>query len=366
MNIPSNIHQHPSASTADFARARLDQIVRDGITKAGPVIERVLSVIPEDRIVATKRVGWDIDEKGRVVGRTPDGTDLRFHSHALGQVFERGKIPGAYAKSLLDSPAPEDAWQRELLKHILTEHYAHQDSRALVRSVDGEVRGWLSDHYRRLDDRALLDSFIGEAQRAGAVPFEGVASDLRSSIRVILPEIIEPVPGEVLVLGASWTNANFGGAAYGISAFLLRLVCLNGAIGSSQLRQIHLGGRLPENITFSAETYAKDTETMVSATRDVVRGALGPAARDTLIAGIREAASGDFDFGARWKAISKSLTKGEQESVRSAFEGDDVVMLPPGKNAWRFSNALSWVANTAKDGERKIELQALAGSVLAA
>ena len=36
-------------------------------------------------------------------------------------------------------------------------------------------------------------------------------------------------------------------------------------------------------------------------------------------------------------------------------------MLPEGKTAWRFSNALSWVAGQTNNADRKLDLQRAAG-----
>src|SRR5690606_19711385 len=129
---------------------------------------------------------------------------------------------------------------------------------------------------------------------------------------------------------------------------------------------IHLGKRLDDNLEYSARTYRLDTETMVSATRDVVRAVMGPAAVQRQIEAIQAAHSQEMSTAQAMRSVSKVLTKAEQGKVKDAFEGPDTLMLPAGQTAWRFSNALSWVANSTESADRKLELQSLAGKFAAA
>lgn len=353
--------------TALAARERLQGIVDSGMAKASRVIERVLSEVPTDMIVPAQRFDFAVSPRGGVY--LGDGQEQRIvHTHAIGQLVERAGIPRAYAQGLAvpNTDQEDNQWRRTLLAHSLTEHYQHDASRYLVRAIGDQVRGVLSDRFRRLDSRPMLDAFVSVASEIGAVPYEGIASDIRTSVRAIVPVIHEPVPGEAMVFGLSWQNSDYGAGTYAISAFVLRLVCLNGAVGENALRQVHLGGRLGENIEFSARTYALDTDTMVSATRDIVRAALGPAQVEKRLAVVKHAHEQEVSFAAAWKAVGTSLTKAEQSAVKDAFESKDVVMLPAGNTKWRFSNALSWVANQAENADRQIELQRAAGAALAA
>lgn len=342
------------------ARERLESIVEKGRASAGPVIQRVLSQIPEDRVMHTSSAVLAVADDGTIV---MNGS--RLHSNARSQLVERLGVPAGYANDLAATERGKDtAWRRELLRHTLSEHASHANARYLVRSQAGQVKAVLSDRFRRLDSRPLLDAFVGACGQIGAVPTEGVASDLRCSVRAIVPRVFEPIPGEHMVFGLSWTNSDFGVGSYGISAFALRLVCLNGMVGESAMKQVHLGNRLPDDLEFSAATYRKDTETMALATGDIVRGVLGERAIASRVDAIQAAASTELDGKVALAKVSKLLNKGELAAVKSAFEGQDTLMLPAGKTAWRFSNALSWVANSVEDPERRIELQQAAGAIV--
>jgi hypothetical protein len=179
-----------------------------------------------------------------------------------------------------------------------------------------------------------------------------------------VPKVVEPVPGEYLVFGLAWQNSDFGTRAYSLSAFMLRLVCLNGMVGANELKQVHLGGRLPDDMAFSDKTYQLDTKTMASATRDVVKSALDGRSIEQKLQIVARAHAEEVDWSSAWRRVSRELNKTEQKALKESFEGPDVINLPAGKTTWRLSNALSWMANQAQDGERKLDLERLAGAVL--
>ena len=342
------------------AGVRLAQVLRDGMRKTGPVIDRLLSSTPQDALVPASAARFELGEHVPALFARDQQFGGPLHSHAFGQLSARVGLPTAYAQKL----AGGEPWERDLLSHAMGEHLSHSEDRFLVRAVDGTVRGILSDSYRRLDSRPLLDAFVTACKDVGAQPFEGVASDIRASVRVIVPRIYEPVPGEAMVFGLAWNNSDFGAGAFGISAFVLRLICLNGMVGASEIKKIHLGSRL-QDLSLSQATYDLDTRTLASATSDIVRGVLTEGAIENRLDLVRRAHSQETDWAKAVRRVSSTLSKSEQSKVREAFEGNDTVMLPPGQTLWRFSNALSWVANSTENPDRKLELQGLAGAVVA-
>lgn len=344
--------------TGPEARDKLQEGIGRRTASAQAVVERVLNEVPDDALV-----------RGNALRFTPAGTTLRMvageggswglHRHALGQVAERAKVPTAYASTLHDGAD----WQRELLGHVLDETYKReQASRFLVRSIKGEARGFLSDRFRRLDSRPVLETVVDGVRAYGAVPYEGRGTDVRVWLRAILPEPVEILPGEWVGLGLTWGNSDFGAGALEGSGFILRLICLNGAMAEDVFRQVHLGRRL-DDATFSRRTYELDSKTVVSATRDLVRAVLSPEGRAKLVSGVRAAAAKEVgkDLPA---LLTSTLSKEEVRKVREAFDGPDVVNLPAERTMWRASNALSWVAQTIADPQRKTEIEKLAGVAL--
>lgn len=353
-----------TSTTGLLARARLEERVEAGRKVASSVVSRVLSEIPQDAIARAPALRFQ-HEGNRLTLTAGSTASWDLHRHALGQVAEKAGIPITYVNHL-DAAGEGEDWRRELLVDNLSRLFGHQpdNRRYLVRSVKGQARGFLSDKYRRFDSRVTLEAFLGEAQKHGAVAVEGHATDIRSSLKVILPNIIEPVPNEFVVYGLEWHDSQYGGARYSVRGFTLRLVCLNGMVGEDSFAQVHLGAKLPDHIEFSQKTYELDTATMVSATKDVVRGALSEASIAKMGEAVQRAAGQEVSFAQAIRGVSAALTKQEISRAKDAFEGEDVVMLPPQQTTWRFSNVLSLLANQTDDVDRTLELQRLAGSAM--
>jgi hypothetical protein len=366
----ADIQHHVSTSIeATRARAIMERKISDARAKAMGVYEQVNQQIPTDQIAKGSRFLFRLSEDHASTGgfqpltMIVGDTARTIHHHALSQIASTAGVPGSYLSDL----AIGKPWERELAARILGEHFAKGEpasKRYLVRSVQKQVRGLLSDRFRRLDSRPLLDAFMAECQAIGAEPIDGHATDLRVAMKAILPEVFEPVPNEVLCFGLEWGNSDFGSARHSVRAFIYRLWCLNGATLEDALAQVHLGRQLGDDIALSAQTYALDTKTSVSALRDVVRGTLGPAKIEAMIGSIKQAHEAKIDWKSASGKLAKALTKGELKAVEDAFNSNDVINLPAEKTLWRASNAVSWIAGKAESEDRRLELQRLAGQVL--
>lgn len=341
------------------ARAILEQKIETGRVSAAGLLERIERDVPTDTIVAGRALHFK--PNGGVSVQLGECEILGVGHHALRQMSQRAGVPPQYVTELVEN----DGWQRQLACDILERHYSqsHPESRYLARSVNGTMRGFLSDRYRRLDNRPLVEAFAEECGKVGAVPVDGTYSDTRVALKALLPQVYEPVPGEVLAFGVEWHNSDYGAGAHALRAFMLRVWCLNGATTENVMAQVHLGCRLGDDIDLSEQTYRLDTKTSVSALRDVVRGTLSERKVRQLCEGIKSANDKEIDWKSAQKKVSRRLLKGEIAAAKQAFEGPDVYNLPAGNTAWRASNALSWVAGQTKNPDRKLELERVAGEL---
>lgn len=366
-------YSQSKSEAAQKMRAKLEKAIADGQASAAATIERVQNEVPEDLIVNTGRIHFEPEAGEGNVGRivmqatTRGGGIARpMHPHALGQVASRFSMPMGYVNDLM----ARGAWGRQLVSDNLTrlvENGEHQNQ--LVRSVNGEMRGFLSDKFRRIDDRPLVDAFAQGCQAIGAVPVEGVAGDTRFAIKALLPYVFEPFKDEVIAIGLQLSNSNFGRGAASLRAFVLRLWCLNGCTMEEVLREIHLGRRLAENIEYSARTLTLDTQATTSALRDTMRNVLGPARINSVVETIQKANENKIgDIKQTVASLQKKLglLKSEADAVRETFNNGGIEQLPPGQTMYRMSNALSWVAKSAQTPERRLELEQAAGTLLAA
>lgn len=351
------------------AKTKLEEVIQARRTKAIRVLEQIEADVPNDALVrgsAARFVPVMTADDGAQVLRPRvriayGNQEQEIHQHALQQLAGRADIPGGYLSGLASS----GGWGTELAAHILGKHYgAGNGTKYLARSVRGQLRGWLSDHYRRLDARPLVEAFAYNVQQAGAVPIDGMATDVRVSLKAILPTVFEPVPGELMALGLEWGNSDFGRGAHSLRYFAFRLICLNGAVLEDVLNQIHLGARIPESMEMSERTYQLDTGASISALGDAVKGLLQPAGVEATLGAIKAAHEKEVEWKAVQNRVGKRLLKAELDAAREAFNGQDTINLPAGKTAWRASNALSWLAGKAEDPLRGAELERLAGELI--
>ncbi len=349
------------------AKEILEKKIEQGRASAAALYERVHAEAPHDVVAKGKALTFDATwDNAAAFGAMEvvfGGQRGAVHKHALGQVAQRAGVPTQY---LVELVASKDEWKKELAGQILNRHYGQgeTDTRFLLRSVKGQVRGFLSDKYRRLDSRPLLEAFAEECNKVGAVPVDGISSDTRVSLRALNPTVYEPVPGEAVAFGVEWHNSDFGAGAHSLRAFMLRVWCLNGATMENAMAQVHLGRGISDDVELSKRTYDLDTRASISALRDVVGGLLSHRKIEAGIATVRAAADKEVTWAAVAPQLSKALLKGELKGVRDAYESQDVYNLPPGQTMWRVSNALSWIAGSTEDADRKLELQRLAGQVL--
>lgn len=347
----------------DRTRAReiLEGRISTGRASAINLFERVERDVPTDSLVRGAALRFSIEPSLRI--GLGDNDPLSVHRHAFHQLAMRASIPGQYLSDLATS---SEGWERELAGEILTYHYrhGHAGTRFLVRAVEDQIRGFLSDRYRRLDSRPLLEAFAIECQKVGAVPIDGIVTDTRVALKAIVPQVYEPIPGELMAFGIEWSNSDFGAGVHALRAFMLRVACLNGATLENALAQVHLGRQLTDDgFQLSERTYQLDTKTSISALRDVVGGVLSDGKTDQLCQAIRQANEREVDWRGVNTALGRRLIKSELEAVRHAFESQDVVNLPPARSMWRASNALSWIAGNLENPDRKLELERLAGQL---
>lgn len=253
----------------------------------------------------------------RLMMNLPDG-QFTMHDNAIYQVAERMGIPSRYLRSL----AQGEPWAILLAAHLLNQHSEWtQRSRVLVRTVGSQVRGVLSDSYRRLNSVEILTAFVQEAAGQGAVISDAYMNDTKVWAETILPTPIT-VPtaknGDVIIFaGARFSTSDYGDGAVDMRAFLLNGACLNGMVRESVMKQVHLGSKLPDNLALSDETYRLDTQTTVSAVKDLTKGLFS---RDNLMQRaieIQGASEIEVDFNHELKRLTKDggLLKTEGKEV---------------------------------------------------
>jgi hypothetical protein len=166
--------------------------------------------------------------------------------------------------------------------------------------------------------------------------------------------------------GAQISSSDFGKGSLEVRSYLLQLVCMNGMVGESAVREIHLGKRLNEaDFTFSAETYRRDTETMVSAIGDITGSVFGDQYRERLVRQVTGASAQETTMDNVAKSLPKMGVQKEELDAINEILGNS--MLEDGVQGrltnWKVTQAITAHARHTNP-QRARELQEIAGSML--
>jgi hypothetical protein len=338
------------------AIAKLEALVKQGTQNAVQVIDHVMKNQPADHIKKASELVF-VGNGGLRVGFNDQ--EFGVHRNALSQIAESASVPTKF----IDSLSGED-WGRALIAKNINEIFAHRGTkRHLLRTLNGEVRGFLSDSYRRLDSRPLVEAFITGVQKLGALPYKGDIMDTKINIAAIVPDVYE-VAGEVLAFVMNFENSDFGNGAVSVRCGLVRIWCDNLHVFEETLRQIHLGKRLSDDILYSRQTYELDTQTTVSALSDLINSQMNREGIQKRLEFVKLAAAKEVDPTSVQKMLKDALGTIRAQEVIDVYKSADIENVPAGNTVWRMANSLSWIANKEKDGEKRLELVKLAGKIM--
>jgi len=360
------VHPEYAAMSDEQKRQRafdkLQEYINRGEESAKAAVRRILGEVPSDALVPAHAIGVRPMGAEFVVGA---GSNVlgHLHPHALDQLATRLGMPTRYMHELQGTE-----WGRGLVAQNFNELAKHFDPKEkfLVRAVGTTVRGVLSQSYRTEDSRPAVDALIGIAQELDAVVADGRALDTKASIKVMVREPVEVFPGEWAVFGLDYRTSDYGDGGREFCGWILRLLCLNGATTVASYRRVHLGGRLTDEVEYSEATRQLNERASASAARDIGRALLGKEAIRKLVEQVRAANAVELNPDAAIASIRKSVSKDEQKAIVEKYNSPDIVLLPPGNTKWRFSNAISWLANNTADAHRRLELESVAGEFIAA
>jgi len=350
---------------SDKAKQKFQGILDKGKTDAVNLLTNLQNNVPTDALVKTAAMNFVPRNAYQVGISFTNSPTQNLHPHALSQAVKKSEVLGATtARKLLDRGEP---WATELLAKNLNTIFSNLPPRRfLIRSVENEVRGILSDRFKLLNSGPIVESFVGAARSVDAVPTQAKYMDTKVSLTMCLPQIFEPIPNEVMTFGATLSNSDFGNGAVSLKFSMLRIWCTNLAIMSDAFRKIHLGARLPDEVTFSEETYKLDTEVVCSAISDMVKAFMSPEKITGAIQTIKASAEEHINVKMLFEHLKKGnlITGGEEKEIAELYNTPDIELLPAGNNRWRASNAISLFAQRVDSPERALQLQELAGEVI--
>jgi hypothetical protein len=360
-----NTHITSGPQLAVAAQAKLQSMVDAGRDRAMKGIEAINAEYGLRHDFMARPTGLTVGWKAKDLTVEVKGEGaFALTQHARGQLLQQAAIPTAFA----------DALSRHDLNDLLRFNLEKLLPRTapdglLVRTVGDTAKGILSPSYRIIDGSPLFEAFIMESMRAGLVPHSGEVTDTRAFVQFIQPRVIEVFPGEHVVFGMELKNSDYGNGALALAVTIWRLLCTNGLVGHDMFRKVHLGKRFDgfgegqETVKLSAKTLELDAATLKSGLADVMKQL--PAHVEASVETLRSAGEQVVNVPQALQALQKrGLKKATLDKVKALYETEQPVeSLPQQAGAWRFSNVLSLLANSAQ-GDEAHDLRELAADMI--
>ena len=342
----------------DPREAKLNDIIARGKASLTTSLEEIQQEFAnrQDMMVKPSAIDFVLDD--HTIRPVIRDHAYRLTTHSQTQALQRAGIPSQFATRLMDLD------ERDLLRQNLkrlTERT--QEDGIQIRRVGETIKGWLSPAYKRMDAAPVMEAYLKRSLEKGFVPYRGMNTEYRYQIAMIQPKVWEPVSGEFVVFGTSLVTGDYGNQSLEIDLLMLRIVCLNLAIGYDMFRKIHLGSRFQmgdgdEIVPISQQTIKLDNDTISSAVADVV-DASGNHIK-LLEEKIQQANQKEIkDPKSICDLLKKrGIRKEIIEQINTAYSlPQEVEILPRGNNLWRLSNAISLVANGVEKADEKLELE---------
>jgi len=311
-------------------------------------------------MVALKRTD---EEKPPVSTMTVGDSSFGIDTTAHAQIADRLSIPKKYYDRML-SESPD------LLAENVNHWFDQQSERRLVRTLDGNVRAFLSDRYRPLDNDLVCQFLIPTLGSLGVTVASCEITHRKLYIKVTLPRLNREIKlGDVVEAGLVAANSEIGQGTVSLLPFINRLACMNGmAINEFGLKKYHLGKALgaveSDKIGewFQTDTIQADNRAFMLKLRDAVRGILTEDVFMRITDRMIEATGHEIE-GSPEKVIEVvkerlDLTEVEGGNVlRHLIKGGDLSM-------WGVANAVTAEANQASDYDRATELESAGGKLI--
>jgi hypothetical protein len=242
----------------------------------------------------------------------------------------------------------------------------------MIRTVDGQLRAFLSSRYRRLDSYDLLETVLPVMQDSGMQIISSEMTDRRLYLKAITPRVAGEIKkGDAVNYGIVISSSDVGAGSVRIEPMVMRLVCTNGLIMNSAMRKYHIGretGGDEVRDLITDQTQMQSDLAFWMQVRDIVQGSMRRDVFDAAVDALRDAASQEitnFDLpqvvDLTMKKVAISGDKVKESVLQYLARGGDGA----GLNKYGLSQAFSWAAEHADvDYDMATELERAAGTII--
>ena len=301
-----------------------------------------------------------------------DVGEYEITEHAHRQIGQRLGIPAKYYDKMLFG-APD------LLMSNVNHWFVESPERRLIRTLDGQMRAFLSDYYRPLDNFHLASAVLPTLNDVGAdvqscqiTPTKMYIKAVMSGVQAEIPPPDIDGPGYrdpvVVQPGIVIANSEVGAGALTVQPAVHTLKCLNLAVwAQGALRKHHVGSRLADVNDQIWRYMSDEARTLNDAAfwtqvRDLTRAALQGQLFDDIVAQLTRARSeviqGDPVAAVERIGESRGLNEDERGGVlRHLIQGGDLT-------TWGLHSAITRFSQDVDDYRRATDLEVLGGELI--
>lgn len=210
----------------------------------------------KDFIADTRNLEVETTGKYSVLSLSMDNTMAKFMLNDLAhqQIASRLQIPYRYYQKMREE-------YPSLLDDNINSWFMKTPERRMIRTLDGNVRAFLSDRYRRLDNLELCGAVLPVIQEMkGAEIISCDVTETHLFLKVINKKLKAEVSvGDIVQAGIVISNSEVGLGSLKVEPLVYRLVCKNGLIVKDFAQKRYHVGKQVETEDSAYELYSDET-----------------------------------------------------------------------------------------------------------
>jgi hypothetical protein len=325
----------------------------------------------KDYIVPISRLNAEVTNSNSLALTFTNGVkhSMPLNSWSSSQVASYTDIPKQYFDRI-QMESPELAASN--INHGLSKRSENTQEARLIRTIDGNVRGFLSSRYRILDSYDMLEAVLPTAQKHSLDIISSEITDRRLFIKFLSPTLMGEVQkNDVVQYGLTISTSDVGAGSIRVEPLIYRLVCLNGLISNTAVRKYHVGKNNEENEAF--EIFSDRTKELTDAAfwnqvKDIVEASLKPENFTREIDRLKQAVSlsiTNFDLPEVIELSMKAVGITGEDNKNSLLAALASGNEGAGLTQWGLINAYTRVAQADRLGyEESIQFERAAGKIL--
>jgi hypothetical protein len=276
------------------------------------------------------------------------------------QLSNRLGIPRKYYDRMQNT-APE------LLRSNANYWLKHEKEKRMVRTLDGNMRAFLSSRFRPLDNFELAECVLPVLIGTGCKIESSALTDKRIYIKAVTDKLTAEVrKGDIVQAGIVVSNSEIGLGSVRVEPLIYRLVCTNGMIVNDHaMRKYHVGRNSDVDLAeefFRDATRRADDRAFWMKVRDVVSGAFRKDVFDRVVDKMRNVVDAEIvgDVARVVEVVQEKyqLNDGERSGILTHLikEGD--------LTQYGLVNAITRYSQDIVDYDRATDIERLGGVVL--